>query len=271
MEDGVRVFPCLRSCERVFRTPGSRGMHHKACGRKAGDVPMCHAEDVFMNDADEEELSEAADSADEDPELYVDAQEEADADDVADGELPAGLPPPPEMPPAVVIGNGSNLFYERQRATGGAFIKGPLQRVLDLPAATLRLAKSFYHPKVNLSKAGMAEMVGLVKDPMFCQNQKRVPSVASVVTDVNKAVSRDQDTATKRTKVIDLQALKFPARFSTIAFTWTCIIALCVELLLDPRICNAENMQFESTYDGRTYGELPSGAWWAGEEVNNGY
>jgi hypothetical protein len=269
MEGGGR-YPCHYTCGRSFKTPGSRGMHHVACRRKCVDTDVV-MEEVCMEAEAQEEAADDVDrgesdgaSSEEELDLYADAQEEADADDVAAGEMPAALPHPEVQAPA----EGSNLFYQRQLGSGaGAFIKGPLQRVLDLPAATLRLAKAFYHPKVNLSAAGMKEMVGLVKDPLFCQNPKRVPSVASVAKDVNEAVSRDKDTAAKRTKIIDLQALRFPARFSTVAFTWTCLIALCVELLLDPRICNAENMQFEGTYDGQTYGELPTGAWWAGEEV----
>jgi hypothetical protein len=281
-------------CERVFKTPGGRGSHERVCvvanakkvlpvtrKRKAVEQEQEveeeeeeeEEEDVFaMGPADEEyedqyedmdQYFDAVQSEEEAAWLSIDDQ--AMFDDANDGVAPSELHPAP-VPESDATAL-QHTFYDKQLRSGGARIQGPLARVTAIPPAILAIAKTLWNPLVNLSTKGCGIVLELLKNPLFNSSPSSVPSMTTVAKELNSAVTRDKDPHTRRKKTIDVSGMGFPARFKTMVFAWTCIISLCVELLLDPRISKPENMQFSSTHDGVTYGELPSGAWWAGEQV----
>jgi hypothetical protein len=264
-------FPC-ETCGRILWTPGGRGSHQRKCRPVmpvdndegtdlSGNADWCLEDDVLLGvNGDREDDEAPMDDGEE--EFFYDAEEDAVQDDMDDGDATTELPPLPAVDEATYV------FYHQQINSGAASIRGPLQRIQEIDPPVLRIVKAFWNPLVNLSAAAMRVMLALLKDPLFNSHPQRVPGLTKISKQFNAAVSREQDPVSKREKKIDLRALNFPDRFTSVVFSWTCIIALCVELLLDPRISKSDNMDFKSTYDGMNFGELPSGAWWAGEEVN---
>jgi hypothetical protein len=279
-------FPC-RHCARILKSAGGRGGHERACkpafaarARVAREAQARYDDgdgDMEMGNGDEDDADLPMAVAD------VDNDVESDASGFGDEDAQPDLPPDgdsdddgsvrdlPGVPEVLADGSTKYVFIDRQsyslRQTGVITIDGPLQRLSKLPAQWLTALKAIWHPSVGLTIAGIIVILKLLKDPLVGNPDNGLPSWKVMSAKVASTISRDKDPATVKKKEIPLMPLGFPARFGTCLFVWTCIISACVELLLDPRICKAENMQFECTYDGETFGELPSGSWWASEKV----